>query len=159
MMLNIYWYKKICFFSFLQCLAINGAATPEGSWKIFWRVASRYFMYTDVLHLLYSGFRWGSLGYCGLLKRAAVEKSLKTTAIKKNKTIFEEDHKKVSFNFSYFSSRKTLNFRHTFSSGFQQSWKILQVTTSLFNYCNRWKAVRTKRNWKKLFKCKQVKLR
>jgi len=29
-----------------------------GSWNIFEGVASRYFMYTAILHLLYSSFRW-----------------------------------------------------------------------------------------------------
>jgi len=30
-------------------------------------VVSRQFMQTAVLHLFYSRFRWGSLGYSGLL--------------------------------------------------------------------------------------------
>ena len=34
-------------------------ATPEGSSIAYGLVASRYFMYTAVLHLLYSSFRWG----------------------------------------------------------------------------------------------------
>jgi len=33
----------------------------EGLWSIFGRDASRGFMYTAVLHLFYSSFRWGSL--------------------------------------------------------------------------------------------------
>jgi len=39
-----------------------GDPTPEGSWTIFGGVANRYFTYAAVLHLLYSSFRWGSLG-------------------------------------------------------------------------------------------------
>jgi len=44
-----------------------GVTAPEGSWIIFRGVASRYFRYTGVLHLLYSSFRCGSLSYGGLL--------------------------------------------------------------------------------------------
>jgi len=40
-----------------------GGRDPRGVVNHFQRVASRYFMYTAVLHLLYSRFRWGSLGY------------------------------------------------------------------------------------------------
>ena len=38
-----------------------GDATPEGSWTIFGGVANRYFMYTAVLHMLYSSFKGGRL--------------------------------------------------------------------------------------------------
>jgi len=38
-----------------------GAATPRGVVNHFWRVPSRYFMYTAVLHMLYSSFGWGLL--------------------------------------------------------------------------------------------------
>jgi len=47
------------------CSAVSfnlAVATPKGSWTIFGGVASRYFTYTAVLHLLYSSFRWGSSG-------------------------------------------------------------------------------------------------
>jgi len=44
-----------------------GVGTPEELWSIFGEVTSRYFMYTALLHLLYSSFRWGSLGYIALL--------------------------------------------------------------------------------------------
>jgi len=40
---------------------------PEGSWTIFVGVASRNFMYTAALYLLFSNFIWRSLGYSGLL--------------------------------------------------------------------------------------------
>ena len=40
---------------------------PGGSWTIFGGAANRYFMYTAILNLLYSSFRWESLGYSGLL--------------------------------------------------------------------------------------------
>jgi len=54
---------------------------PEGSWTIFGGVASRFFMYTAVVHLHYSSFRWGSLGYSELLQRVVVQKKLKITAL------------------------------------------------------------------------------
>jgi len=41
--------------------------SPEGSWTIFGGVANRRFMYTAVLHLLYSSFRWKPLGNSGLV--------------------------------------------------------------------------------------------
>jgi len=44
-----------------------GSWPPEGLWTIFGGVTSRFFMYTAVLHLLYSSFRCGSFGYSGLL--------------------------------------------------------------------------------------------
>jgi len=40
---------------------LGGSRSPEGSWTIFGGVASRHFMYTAILHLLYSGFGWGCL--------------------------------------------------------------------------------------------------
>jgi len=56
-------------------------AIPRGVMNHFWRVASTYFMYTAVLYLPYSSFRWGSLGYSGLLHWVAVQKRLKTTGL------------------------------------------------------------------------------
>jgi len=38
-------------------------------------------MYTAVVHLHYSSFRWGSLGYSELLQRVVVQKKLKITAL------------------------------------------------------------------------------
>ena len=46
-----------------------------------WRVGSRSFMKTAVLHLLYSSFRWGSLGCNGLLLWVPLRKRLKTAAL------------------------------------------------------------------------------
>jgi len=40
-----------------------GSRTLEESWTIFGGVGSSYFMYTAVLYLLHSSFRWGSLVY------------------------------------------------------------------------------------------------
>jgi len=44
-----------------------GVVTPRVVVHIFGGVASRYFMYTAVLHLLYTSFRWGLWVYSGLL--------------------------------------------------------------------------------------------
>jgi len=54
-------------FSLKQSFSNWGPRPTQGSWTIFGGVASWYFIYTTVLHLLYSSFRWGSLVYTGLL--------------------------------------------------------------------------------------------
>jgi len=53
----------------------------RGSWSIFGGVANRYFMYTAVLHFLYSSFRCGSLGYRGLLWWVAVQKKVENNGL------------------------------------------------------------------------------
>jgi len=51
----------------------------EGREPLLGGVASRYFMYTAALRLLYWSFRCGLLGCSGLLYWVAVQKRLKTT--------------------------------------------------------------------------------
>jgi len=63
---------------------LRSLATFKGSWTILGGVASRCFMHTVVLHLVYSSYRWGSLGYSGLLWWVAVQQRLETNCFRCN---------------------------------------------------------------------------
>jgi len=51
-----------------------GFSSTGGAVNNFGRVASRYFMYTAVIHFVCSSFRWGSLDYSGFLYWDTVQK-------------------------------------------------------------------------------------
>jgi len=62
------------------------AYSPDGSWTNFGSVASRFFINTAVLHLVWSSFRWGLLVIVGCYNgsRTRGTKRLKTTALYKS---------------------------------------------------------------------------
>jgi len=71
------WYGSATFAIFSQASGFQpGSRPPEGSWTIFGGTASRYFMYTAVLHLLNSSFRWGSLDYSGSYNASRYKKKV-----------------------------------------------------------------------------------
>jgi len=65
-----------------RAMVCNLGSRPPDARESFLKGSRIDSLYTAVLRLLYLSFAWGSLAYSGLLWWAAVQKRLKTTALK-----------------------------------------------------------------------------